>query len=101
MQPVGLLGTDASFDETCKQLTAAALPAGTSGGGDGAPPVDGRAAQPENGQCAEAQTSFRNTETIRYIESVLGGGCNFQIKLLRGENNAGIGFGSSSAHTAA
>lgn len=106
LQPVGLLGTDASFDETRKRLTTAAL---------------------ELAQLAEAEIALgrlmreqrkarkrvnalkyniipRYQHTIRYIESVLEEeerNALFQIKLLRERDDGGSVMTSLPAGSAA
>ncbi|MCB1830327.1 MAG: V-type ATP synthase subunit D [Chromatiaceae bacterium] len=102
MQPVGLLGTDASFDETRKQLTAAALQLARLGEAEmalGRLMAEQRKAR-KRVNALKYNIIPKYRKTIRYIESVLEEeerNMLFQIKLLRERDNAGIGFGSSSA----
>jgi len=89
LKPVGLLGTDASFDATRRNLAdAARLLAKLSGVTGGAEPADrGASARRRSGECAQVQTSSRGTwNTIRFIESALQEeerNMLFQIKILR------------------
>ena len=88
LQPVGLLGTDASFDETRKQLTAAAVQLARLAEAEmalGRLMAEQRKAQKRvNALKYNIIPKYRNT--IRYIESILEEeerNVLFQIKLLR------------------
>ena len=100
MQPVGLLGTDASFDETRKQLTAAALQLARLGEAEialGRLMAEQRKARKRvNALKYNIIPMYRNT--IRYIESTLEEeerNILFQIKLLRERNSSEPDIGSS------
>jgi V/A-type H+-transporting ATPase subunit D len=94
LQPVGLLGTDASLDETRKQLTEAAVQLARLGEAEmalGRLMAEQRKAQKRvNALKYNIIPRYRNT--IRYIESALEEeerNVLFQIKLLREREAAG------------
>ncbi|MCP4287882.1 MAG: V-type ATP synthase subunit D [Gammaproteobacteria bacterium] len=98
MQPVGLLGTDASFDETRKKLTAAVIQLARLGEAEmalGRLMAEQRKAQ-KRVNALKYNIIPKYLNTIRHIESVLEEeerNVLFQIKLLRERDSSNADLG--------